>query len=319
MLSKDFRSSLWWMRPRSGPDERWFDHSDQGALYLRRPDGVFSQIAPNPGTTVPRVLTSTPDLSHLVLGADSSAPAPNLYEVTSGDQVLRPIGVDNTGAPLPGASGLCAHSISADGRVIFFGVGPTPALCGMPLRARVAGTTTIDMAASQCTRGAGDPGGVCNGDAEVNPAGFARDGSRAVFTTTQQLVNGDTDATNDLYACDIPAGTPAQVMPVNACPNLRQVSASAAGGGDAESVVRISDDGSRVYFTARGVLAANHGANDQAAVAGAHNLYAWQADAERPEGHTTFMARLLTNEVGLNPRRPRPTIATCWLPPRPRW
>ncbi len=298
-LSKDLQSSLWWMRPRSGPDERWSDHSDQGALYLRRPDGVFSQIAPNPGTANPRAYTSTPDLSHVVLGGDFSAPAPNLYEVIGGDQVLRPIGVDNTGAPLPGVAGLCPQAISEDGRVIFFGVGEAIS-CRGPLRARVGGATTIEMSASQCTRGAGDPGGVCNGDAEVNPAAFATDGSRALFTTTQQLVNGDTDATNDLYACDIPASTPAPVMPVDVCPNLRQVSASAAGGGDVESVVRVSDDGSHVYFVAREVLAANHGANDQTALAGAHNLYLWQTDAAHPEGRTTFMGRLQAIEVGTN-------------------
>ena len=40
------------------------------------------------------------------------------------------------------------------------------------------------------------------------------------------------------------------------------------------------------------MLAANHGANDQTAVAGAHNLYVWQTDAEHPGGHTTFLARI---------------------------
>jgi hypothetical protein len=67
-----------------------------------------------------------------------------------------------------------------------------------------------------------------------------------------------------------------------------------------ENVVRVAD-GSRVYFVARGVLAGNVGANDETAVAGAHNLYLWQTDAEHPAGHTTFMARLLTNE-GINAR-----------------
>ncbi len=306
-LSKDLRFSLWWMRPRSGPDERWGDHSDRDALYLRRPDGVFSQIAPNPGTTVPRVYATTPDLlSHVVVGGELGTPAPNLYEVIGGDQVLHPIGVDNTGAPLPVPVNqlLCPQGISTDGRVIFFGIGDRwPDACYKPLRARVGGTTTIEMSASQCTRGAGDPGGVCNADAPVYPlypGGFAVDGSRAFFTTTQQLVNGDTDATNDLYACDIPAGTVAPVMPFNVCPKLRQVSASAAGGGDVESVARVADDGSHVYFVARGVLAADHGANDQNALAGAHNLYLWQTDAAHPEGHTTFMARSVANDAGVN-------------------
>jgi hypothetical protein len=290
-LSGDFRSSLWVMRPRSGPEERWTDHSDRDRLYVRRPDGTFSLLAPNPGTSILRVSATTPDLSHVLLGGDHAAPTPNLYDVTGGDQVLHPIGVDNSGAPLPGIGEVCVLGLSEDGRVIFFGKDYSSGCYG-PL-ARVGGVRTIDMSASQCTRGAGDPDGPCNAPARVSFVGFARDGSRAFMTTTQQLVNGDTDATNDLYACDIPAGTIAAELPVNTCPNLRQLFAGVAGGADVESVVRIAEDGSRVYFVAHGVLAANHGANDQTAVAGAHNLYVWETDAEHPAGHTTFMARLV--------------------------
>jgi hypothetical protein len=295
-LSEDLLSSLWVMRPRSGLGERWPDHSDRDGLYVRRPDGVFSLLASNPGTTWLRAFARTPDLSHVVLGGDYSAVAPNLYEVVGGDQVLRPIGVDNSGAPLPGADssaagGLCSQGISADGRVIFFAIGVFTG-CRKPL-ARVGGVRTFDLAASQCTRGVGDPGGVCNADAPVSFVGFARDGSRAVMTTTQQLVNGDTDQTNDVYECEIPAGTIAAEFPTNRCPSLRQLT---TGGADVENVVRVSEDGSHVYFVAHGVLAANHGANDQPALAGAHNLYVWQADAEHPEGHTRFVARLINPE-----------------------
>jgi hypothetical protein len=290
-LSADFRSVLWPMRPLSRPDEHWDDHSDREGIYVRRPDGTFSLIAPNPGTTIVRVYASTPDLSHVVLGGDHAAPTPNLYEVTGGDQVLHPIAVDNTGAPLPGIGEACALGISDDGRVIFFGKDYFSGCYG-PL-ARVGGATTIDMSASQCTRGAGDPAGPCNAPAPVSFVGFARDGSRAFMTTTQQLVNGDTDATSDLYACDIPAATIAAESPVNTCPNLRQLLVGVPGGADVEGVARVAEDGSRVYFTAHGVLAANHGANDQTAVAGAHNLYVWETDAEHPAGHTTFMARLV--------------------------
>jgi Tol biopolymer transport system component len=294
-LSSDFRSVLWLMRPLSQPDEYWTDHSERDGVYVRRPDGTFSLIAPNPGTPRPRVYATTPDLSHVVLSSEYCCRGPNLYQAIDGDQVLRPVGVDNAGVPLPGASGLCSLGISDDGRVIFFGVGDV-AGCVKPLRARVGDATTIDMSASQCTRGAGDPGGVCNADAQVDLAGFARDGSRAFMTTTQQLVNGDTDASNDLYVCEIPAGVIAAEGPVNECPNLRQLSA----GADVEGTPRVSADGSHVYFVAHGVLAANRGANDQTAVAGAHNLYVWQTDAEHPEGHMTFLARLTANDVAGN-------------------
>ena len=291
--SKDFRSELWWMRPRTeGLGERDNDHPERDGLYVRRPDGTFSLLAPNPGTSWPTVFTYTPDFSHVVVGGSLVA-APNVYEVIDGDQVLRPVGVNNTGAPVGSP---CPQGISVDGRVIFFGVGPFSADCVKP-RARVGGTTTIEMSASQCTRGAGDPGGACNAEALVSPVGFAEDGSRAFMTTTQQLVNGDTDEGNDLYACDIPAGTIAPEGPLNKCPNLRQITTGAAEGADFEGVVGrsgtgISKDGSHVYFVAQGVLAANHGANDETAVAGAHNLYVWETDAGHPEGHIVFMARI---------------------------
>ena len=308
-LSSDFRSVLWLMRPRTeGPGERDTDHPELDGIYVRRPDGVFSLIAPNPGTANLRVLATTPDLSRVVEGTDPGLGlGAQVYEAIDGDQVLRPISVDNSGAPLPGIgtrNGPCVHGFSADGRVIFFGAGDQFGGCFNP-RARVGGTTTIEMSASQCTRGAGDPGGACNAEAPVNPVGFASDGSRAFFTTTQQLVNGDTDEGNDLYACDIPAGTIAPELPVNKCPNLRQLTTGAAGGADVEGVAGagssgISEDGSHVYFVAQGVLAANHGANDETAVAGAHNLYVWQTDAEHPEGHITFLARIanLSDLVG---------------------
>ena len=70
-FSSDFRSVLWLMRPRTeGPGERDTDHPERDGVYVRRPDGVFSLVAPNPGTANNRVLASTPDLSHVVVGVD---------------------------------------------------------------------------------------------------------------------------------------------------------------------------------------------------------------------------------------------------------
>jgi hypothetical protein len=291
-LSADLLSSVWMMRPYARP-------SDPDGVYVRRPDGEFSFIGIAPPSPRPFALLRTPDLAHLVVGAtaDSSPQPDNLYEFTDSDHAPRPVEVDNTGAPLPQTDVACPLSMSDDGRVISFGIGfPT---CNVRLWARVGAATTIDLAASECTRTAVDPGGVCNGPAAVNFAGSALNGSRALFTTTQQLVNGDTDATNDLYSCDIPSGTVAHTGLVNGCPHLREVS-GAASGADVQDVVRVADDGSRVYFTAKGVLADNLGANDQGAVAGANNVYVWQQDAEHPAGRTTFMARLQSSDIGGN-------------------
>jgi hypothetical protein len=290
-ISKDGLSSVWMMRPYARP-------ADPDGVYVRRPDGVFSFIGTAPATPRPHTVAASADLSHLVVSAPADVGQPdNLYEYTDNAHAPRRVGVDNTGAPLPFPGAFCAQGISEDGRVIFFMAGGFPSCVGQ-LWARVGGTTTIELAASQCTRTAADPGGACNSPAPLKVEGFAVDGSRVLFTTTQQLVDGDTDATNDLYACDVPPGTPAPTGPVNACPNLHEVSAG-TGGADVQSVVRVADDGYRVYFTARGVLAGNRGANDEVAAAGELNLYVWQTDADHPAGRTTFAARLLSTDTSV--------------------
>jgi hypothetical protein len=123
------------------------------------------------------------------------------------------------------------------------------------------------------------------------------DGSRVYFTSAQQLVNGDTDQTNDLYECAIPPGSPAPVGSANPCASLTEVSGNVSGA-DVQSVVNVSEDGSRVYFVAKGALAANLGSNDAAPVAGDENLYVWQKDAAHPAGQTTFVAKLEANDIG---------------------
>ena len=84
---------------------------------------------------------------------------------------------------------------------------------------------------------------------------------------------------------------PAPVGTANPCASLSEVS-GAASGADVENLISACEDGSRVYFMARGVLAGNLGANDLPASAGANNLYVWEKDAAHPAGKTTFIAGL---------------------------
>jgi hypothetical protein len=309
-MSADLRSSLWRMRPAG-------ESSDLQYYYLRNPDGTFTRIGPSinpataPGTPGPPPSTVTAtvrgasdDLSHVVFILGPSAIFPgdtttgdSLYEyVGTGNDRPQLVGVDNTGT-LISTNGTCANGISNDGRVVFFLPG-----CSGDVWARINATTSIHMSGSECLRAASDPGGLCTGSDDAAFAGAAADGSRAFFTTTQQLVNGDTDQTSDLYACDIPPGTPTPVGVANHCASLIEVSGSATGANVETPVVRVSTDGSRVYFVAQGVLATNPGANDRTAVAGDHNLYVWQKNPGQPTGTTTFIARLdgnpFTNETG---------------------
>ena len=243
--SADLLSSIWGLRKKDSPT----------GTYLRRPDGRFELV----GLGLPRDtggstlgLYASDDLSHLVLASKGGFPTasygPGVYEfVGTGNDQPRRVDVDNTGAPIcDGVSN--GNAISRGGRVIVFSTA-----CGS-VWAQVDATTSYDISASQCNRT------DCNAPAPAKFQGAAKDGSRVYFTTTQQLVNGDTDETNDLYACDIPTTAQAPVGAANPCTSLTEVSGSgsearveqfiSSNGFDSQSVY-VSDDGATAYFAAK--------------------------------------------------------------------
>jgi hypothetical protein len=288
-LSSDLRSSLFQMRRTDQPEGTVSD------LYVRRPDDVFARVGsaldplnPLSPRSAATLFIASDDLSHVVFSADSGG----TYEYVGIDGgPPRLVSVDNSGQPLTSVPECTKtttggyHSMSADGRVIFFGC------INGAVYARVSGTTTIAVSGTQCSREPSDPGGACGAGSAAGFVGANADGTRVYFTTSQQLVNGDTDNTSDLYECDVAAGTPAAVGSVNQCPDLREVS-GAATGADVQPGTRISDDGSRAYFVATGVLASNLDANNSPATAGNDNLYVWTRDTAHPDGETRFVARL---------------------------
>jgi len=314
----------------------WFGHRQDGSAgtntYLRKPDGLFTLVGvlPPDATEEQQNLElysagASDDLSHVFYGPHPfwgyAAWGPGVYEFvgTGNEQPPRRADVDNLGSPISTCSyGALAKFHSKDGRVFAFLVTP----CGggsspiTEIWARVNGTTSFDVSASRCDRTAADPGGVCNGpvgngscvysdNQETGSGcrgaifqGAAGDGSRVFFTTKQQLLDADIDETNDLYACDIPAGTPAPTAEkANHCSALRQVSVGDPTGAAVESVSTVSDDGSTVLFIAKGVLADNEDALKEKAVAGDHNLYVWRTDAAHPDGQTTFVGGLDSNDL----------------------
>ncbi len=273
--SADLRWSLWRMYRRA--DET----PDDVGFWLRGPDGAFTRIGD--GTFVTTV--SDDDLSHVIVDGGE-------YVGTGHDGPPRPVGVDNGGQPL-GAK--CFRDVSGDGRVIVVASGCDSSAVAQ-LWARVGGSATVAVSASECTRDADDDGGLCNGVSAASYAGGAADGSRLFFITSQQLVNSDIDQTNDLYACDIPAGTPVPVGPTNPCASLTEVS-GAARDGKVERVISVSQDGSRVYFVAQGVLADNLDVGGVGARAGAENLYVWDRDGDHPAGQIRYVARLATDDL----------------------
>ena len=299
-FSSDLRSTVWNMRRSDQPAGEVQD------LYVRNPDGVFTRLgsAPDqPGSVTggASTVSASDDLSHVVFSVTSG----ETYEfVSTGGDQRRAVSVDNGGQSLVSGPGCTStgvggyHAMSADGRAIFFRCSPDPGLPSATsdgVYARIGGTVTIAVSESQCTRAPSDPGGACGAPASAGFQGANADGTRVYFTTSQQLVNGDTDSTTDLYECDIPAGTVAPVGSVNPCPDLREVS-DGADGADVQGGPRISDDGSRAYFVATGVLASNLDVNGAPAVAGDNNLYVWRRDGAHPDGQTRFVAKLDPNE-----------------------
>jgi len=180
------------------------------------------------------------------------------------------------------------QAISADGQRVYFTACPSNTTGGAnEIYARVDANGTVDISnpaeegAAECTTCSATP-------ASAAFVGASADGSKAFFTTSQQLLNGDTDTTTDLYEYDFddPSGK-----------NLVQLSAGGAGdltpgsGAEVQGVLRTSVDGSHAYFVARGVLTTVPTTVGEVAQAGADNLYA--VDTET--GETKFVADLCSN------------------------
>jgi hypothetical protein len=105
--------------------------------------------------------------------------------------------------------------------------------------------------------------------------GASRDGSRVFFTTEQELLPGATG--NNLYEYDFgaPAGERVRLLSGGVEP------------AEVQGVARISEDGSHVYFVARGDLTgAAKNIVGNGAEAGEDNLYVYS------EGHVAFVAAL---------------------------
>ncbi len=321
--STNLLSSVWTLHRRGEPG-----NFETPYLYRRTPDGIFTLIGSmREGETNTSHLMVSADGSHVVGWTYSdlgqSEWGPGIYELVGTDMTQpRRVDLDNSGTPISTCTAAdsngVTNAVSNDGsrivNYVYGGCGGTnPPVGG--LWARVNGTTNVAVSGSHCDRTAGDPGGACNGPTEVGgcteflnsgtgqvegtgcraPRFVAAtpDGARVFFTTTQQLVNGDTDQANDIYYCDIPSGDPAPAAgKANPCAGFGQVSIAESGAAEVENVFTTSANGSTVLFAAKGVLAANESPFKEEAVAGDNNLYVWHQDSAHPGGQTSFVGRL---------------------------
>jgi hypothetical protein len=233
----------------------------------------------------------------------------DFYEVARGGNVtpvLRLLGIDNKEEVIDphcnmqlGSEISAFNAISANSSRVFFtdGTNPNGQLfeCGekgdpTELFVRVNGHETIEISKPSSEACIEVP---CPEATTREPAvfqGASEDGSRVFFTATQSLIKGaDKDEENDLYMAEIgeQSGKAAVTSLVMVSEGDPGADLHPGEGADVKGVVRISEDGSRVYFVALGVLAGAN-AEGQSPVEGADNLYVYDAASKE----TTFISEL---------------------------
>lgn len=257
------------------------DVSDIQNLYVRDDllspgDGNF-QIATDPGSPVQGLLFTPPPAVPMVAGISANAShiafesslnlAPGaaggevkLYEWAGGAPRLVGILPDGTPAPssqagegaaLPARHNV-SHPVSDDGSRIFF---QAPAGQEGNIYVRIDGTTSVQLNASERS--------VPDTPQGASLRAVTPDGMHAFFVTGEQLVDGDTDGSTDLYEYDA-------TRPLGHRLTLISRAGEPSDIHSVRDVIGVSDDGDFVYFISAGQLVAGEpllGAN--------RGIYVW--------------------------------------------
>ncbi len=284
-------------------------------LYLSHPDGSWSLLTSAPPLVSPPANCSecfkktdlsafagaSSDFSHVIFEANEGltpgappAPLESLYESAGGQ--IRPVGVLPDGKIAAGGSEPGAginvlytavadtasqdvnHAISPDGSHILFqaaadGGAPDPAQSGLTeLYDRIGASSTIEISVPAQ--------GATPASSTPEPARFwaaSTGGSLVFFTSSAELTTrsntGSGNAGEDLYQYNLDTRTLTDLT-LDANPT------DASSGAGVLGVAGASEDGSYVYFVARGQLQAGRG------VDGRPNLYLYHA------GEVSFIATL---------------------------
>jgi hypothetical protein len=220
------------------------------------------------------------------------------------------------------------NAISASGAKVFFtavgtdeATGEVPLCTGPPVdelfaREEVAGQMhTIAVSSNECNGNA-----MCEAasPADAHFEGASRDGSKVFFTSTQALLP---DASDDTTSGDSAGGSGCthtssgssgcNLYEAEFEPNgTRRLSLISGYGAmpQVQGITRISEDGSHVYFVAKGNLTGS-ASNERNEVAkeGADNLYLYQSDTQYPEGHISYIVTLSESDAsdwGIEDERP---------------
>jgi hypothetical protein len=119
--------------------------------------------------------------------------------------------------------------------------------------------------------------------------GADNDGNKVALLTTEQLVNEDRDATNDVYIYDFERPLGNRLILAS---KGDETAPSPGVGGRVLGVTVMSQDGSRLYFVAQGVLTTHPNAFGAVAESGANNFYAFDPDT----GEMRFISKLAAGD-----------------------
>ncbi len=250
---------------------------------------------------------------------------PVLVGVGDEGHLIGECGVD-LGSSIAGG-GTASSAVSANGSVVFFTVrGAREDSCALKqprvneLFARIDQSSTVAISepapnAAWCTEASCvENTSIANEQADYRDAEYVRaseDGSKVFFTSTQQLTNGasedstssDSATANQGRGCGETSGPGGCNLyeaelgeeATTKEPYLKYLALLSGGNPDpqVQGVVGVSEDGSHVYFVAKGLLTGSQ-TNEfrDAAQAGENNLYVVERDTTYPAGKVTFIATL---------------------------
>jgi hypothetical protein len=216
-------------------------------------------------------LGATPDASHVVLGSQvaltpgAGEGAPSLYEWAGGKLTLASVPPKGGGAGgnpnLGHGNEIARNAISADGSRVIWSEENGGNLYMRDIAK--AETVQLDVAEAKC-------GASCqSGGGRFQIASV--DGSKVFFTDTHRLTaSAGESGKADLYECEIVEG-------VGGEPECKLSDLTPLTSGESadvqSSVLGASNDGSWVYFVARGVLTAVPNSAGETALSGQPNLY----------------------------------------------
>jgi hypothetical protein len=192
--------------------------------------------------------------------------------------------------PADGFGGSTTHAISADGSKVFF-ESPAPGADEVELTTyrgrethvymRKEGEVTVQLDRREAPETEEEEKDDIAGARYV---GAAEDGSRVFFLSDEGLA-GDEFKDTELYVYDT---EDEKLTPISVAPEGAPAVAGAVDG-----VSAIANDGSRIYYVAKGKLANNDNAAGQSAAEGEPNLYVYDTLSAR----NTFVAQLGLEEV----------------------